>query len=337
MGRRDHTQLCPSRPPWVPLPECSPGTLLPEVRDCSLLHSIMTVSLACQGSQQVLELPTHLETGLQRHSFSLESSGELYSLAFYLHEPMSPKAQWHSVHKGAKTASKGSLCIMPCLPHWVALMCTHLWYMSSMSCERINPVPCTVWTFEVALPTRCKGSFFTNNQGLQLVTAKATIWSLSKGAHSFCFHFLLSLQPLDSCREHMYIKPPQSCAEGVRAHTLKVHKNIQFTHSCIYLSLQQLSSSVYIKYSSSERLLLLKQHSGIFRGYGEVVKWGDSQTAQCCVTEHWEALVIRTGYPEQLRMPTGDRRSVKRLAYGIMENKVSGPLYQLLSMSPDSW
>lgn len=197
---------------------------------------------------------------------------------------MSPKAQWHSVHKGAKTAFRGGLCIKPCLPHWVACVCMHLWYMSSMPWERINPVPWTVWTFEVALPTRCKGPFFTNNRGLQLVTVKATIWSLSKGTHSFCFHFLLSLQPLDSCREHIYVHlTPAKLCRGIRVHASKVHKNIQFTHSCIYLSLQQLSSSVYIKYSSSERLLLLKQHSGILRGWGQgSAVWGQPLCTMLC-------------------------------------------------------
>lgn len=120
-------------------------------------------------------------------------------------------AQGHSVHKGAKSASRGNLYTVPCLPNFSALL------MCILTGPGGQPFPWTVRTFEVAAPKRLQNPFFTNSQGLQLVTLKTTLGSLSKGAHSSCFHFLLSTQPLDFCRQHIHIKNPESYAEGNRS------------------------------------------------------------------------------------------------------------------------
>lgn len=57
-------------------------------------------------------------------------------------------------------------------PSW-SRMCTSNAH-SNVPWERRKPCPCTVWTDEVASPTRYKSPFF--NQGPQVVTVKTIIW-----------------------------------------------------------------------------------------------------------------------------------------------------------------
>lgn len=82
--------------------------------------------------------------------------------------------------------------------------------------DRIKNFPRTLETFNEASPTQYKNPHFTSNRGVQVVTVKSYLQKVKLSSFPFkgCFHFLLSLQPLESCRRHRYIKTPTKLCGG---------------------------------------------------------------------------------------------------------------------------
>lgn len=134
-------------------------------------------------------------------------------------DPCLTKLEGRSIHKGAKSPSRENLdtCPLPAQFQWSISgppWSTWLWASDMLTCagreQHLFPAQCGLLRWH--LHEVQTSPFFTNDQGLRLVTAKTITWSLSKAAHTFCSHLLWSLQPLDSPQTaHRHRNPTKLC------------------------------------------------------------------------------------------------------------------------------